>query len=178
MPESVSRLEWLAYSWFYDDPPPPLPDVVRTTTPDDAADVWIGCMEDSGFPITVYEDGGYGWEAPSPALAKDYDVAFYLCQAQYPPDPKYYQPWNVEQLEVLYAYQTGEVTDCLTELGYPPPPPPSQEKFISDYRNRVSPRWWVFDGVPEHDLSVFRQVELSCPIQPADLYDLATPPTE
>ncbi|MGO0577290.1 hypothetical protein [Ornithinimicrobium panacihumi] len=122
--------------------------MIRTTTMEESTQVWGACMNDSGFPVALDAAGGMSWSAATEAQQKDYETAMYLCVAQYPWDPKAYQPWNDAQLRALHAHQTGEVTDCLTRLGHPPPEPPTLEKFSADYRNNVSPRWHPYHGIP------------------------------
>ena len=173
-PGMVTRVEWLSWHWHGEGEPPPLPPVVRTMAMEDSLVAWAECLTESGFEAQVKDgifESGYPQEQ-----AQAYNEAEYLCKAQYPWDPKTYQPWNDEQLRVLYDYQTGDLAQCLAGLGYDQPAPPSFEKYVADYRGNVSPRWFPLDGVPLN-----RQggaVEQTCPVQPADLYDLATVPDE
>lgn len=172
-PGSVTREEWLSWHWHRPEPPPPLPPVIREITMEEATQVWGECMTEAGVPVTVYPDGTISWEI-APGQAESVDAVEWTCKAQYPWSAKFYQPWNDEQLRVLYEFQTGAASECAAALGYPPPPPPSLEKFVADYRNGIAPRWFPLDGVPHQQIDLYQSVSDRCPVQPEDLYDLAT----
>lgn len=170
--EPVSREQWLSYHWEGEgDPPTPLP-VVRETTEDDHLDTVGSCMEDAGWPNTSAEPGAIEHSVPN-GQWQAYLETMFQCYAQYPLAPEFYQPYNQAQLEALHAYQTDEMSRCLTEAGFPPDEPPSLEKFVSDWRTQANPRWFPYDNVPDVKVP---EMEKLCPLNPEGFYDLATLP--
>lgn len=167
----MTREQWLAPKWQGEgSPPEPLP-VIREVTREEGLRVWTACMEEAGFP-NESPDGDYASTIPA-GQQQAYHIASYQCDAQYPWEPKYYQRYNARQLKVLYEYQTGPLTECLSAQGWAPDAPPSLEKFAQDYRADVVPRWFPYDNVPEAERGGDR-VEETCPLEPEGFFDLAT----
>ena len=132
-PERITREEWLeGIAEMSDLEDPPEVDMVREVGEDEAGRVLAQCLTDAGFPSSEVGDGvrtdleGEQEEA--------YELALYVCTAQYPPPMRYLQPLGDEQLRILYDYQSSEVVDCLVAAGFDRPTVPTLEVFIADFR--------------------------------------------
>lgn len=173
--DTMSREEWALMSWFGDGDPPPLPTLIREVGYEEELEVLASCLTDRGFPVVWDEDGnGMRSEAGSAEQSEAFSVAYYECRAQYPLEPKYYQPYNDAQLTAWYRHLVGDATECLASQGYVVTErPPSQETWISHYRSGEYGLWHpFFDAVPEAELN---DIDDTCPMQPDNFFDLATP---
>ncbi|MDO5676327.1 MAG: hypothetical protein Q4G35_02330 [Propionibacteriaceae bacterium] len=171
---TMSREAWLTGHWRgKGNPPSPLP-VVRVVDQQEFMPTWLGCMEESGWVNTSGLPDEGEFEVPR-EQSQAYEEANFQCLAQFPLEPRFYQPYNDEQLKFQYAYATGEQTRCLTAEGYPPEgEPPSLEKYIADYRAN-SPTWSPLNWIADHDYQ--RVIEI-CPPFVDEFYNLATVPGE
>lgn len=140
------------------------------------AQVNAECLAEAGFPVELRADG-QGWDGISlaPGQAQAFDEALYLCDASYPMEPKYYQPYNDDQLGAWYQHLATDTVDCLTSLGYiVTEQPPTEDVWIATYRAGAQGLWHpVFDSVPEAELGGVTQ---QCPNHPENFYDLASIP--
>lgn len=170
--DTLSREEWALMYWMGEGDAPP---VIREVSREEQLEVEAACLIDRGFPVFGDADGrGMRSEAGSADQAEVYFIAFYECQAQYPLEPKYYQPYNDAQLTAWYEHLIDETTPCLTAQGYTvTEPAPSVEVWINGYRTGTSD-WWhpVFDAVSE---ALQNDIHDVCPTQPDNFFDLATP---
>ncbi|GAB3128498.1 hypothetical protein GCM10027056_29940 [Glaciibacter psychrotolerans] len=147
------------------DPPNVQP--IRLITLNEWASTQIACLNDAGFDVTESPDG-QGIRYPpftDPALKQSLNLAIFTCEMQYPTQQKYMTPLSTEGLELLYAYRTGELLQCLDDEGYGVTArPPSQTVFIQS------------DGVwtPYSDLSIaqndLKRVFAACPQTPDSVY--------
>lgn len=168
----LTRAAWLAGLWQGEgEPPTPLP-VVRESNEQEYIPTVGRCMEDAGWMDDGPSPELIGFTIPEDQTQVFWET-YYQCYAQYPLAPKFYQPYNVAQLIALHAHQTGVARQCLIDAGFPPDEPPSLDKFVSDWQNQVTPRWFPYDNVPDAHI---RKVESLCPLWPEGFYDLATPP--
>lgn len=144
-------------------------EIERLVSPDEWAAVMAQCLADEGFTtVKANSDGSIEWG--DIAQAQAFDVARYACSATFPQDPKYMRPLTDAQLDKLYNYYVGDLTQCLTDLGYKTSVPPSQQVFRETYD---STPWLPFSeaasqvaGSPE----LRSQLDRECPQTPDDLY--------
>lgn len=107
-------------------------EIERLVSPYEWAEVMAQCLADEGYTtVNANSDGSIEWGDIGQAQA--FDVARYACSAKFPQDPKYMRPLNDAQLDKLYNYYVGDLTQCLTDLGYKTSAPPSQQVFRETY---------------------------------------------
>lgn len=147
------------------------PDVepVRTVSTDEWADVISQCLRDEGFPaVTSPGDGSIEWSGVPQAQMQSFHVARYSCTVMFPRDPSHQGRLTPAQLDKLYDYYVGELTDCLQNLKYEVPPRPSREVFKETY---YTAPWLPFAEAFSGPLSEDQRSQLSrdCPQAPSDL---------
>lgn len=125
---------------------PPAVNTVRTVSMDEVDQVTRECMESKGFPSTVDR---YGQVAiPFQAEQEEaMNLASYECFAMYPLDEKYFEPFTLEQLRMLYDWNIKEVSACLHEEGLTPSPAPTFESFVERYARTGVEYWTAYEGV-------------------------------
>lgn len=162
---------WAALQAQYPNAARPQVEVVRMVTTDEWATVMVDCLEDEGYPYaTAPGDGSVVWSDVPDAQVEAFDIARFKCSAMYPRDPAHQEPLKESQLDRLYDYYSGEMTQCLTALGYDVPSAPSRETFRETY---ATDPWLPFEdayanaGSPE----AAALLEDACPQIPADLWE-------
>ncbi len=126
--------KWEALQARYPSATRPDVEIVRIVTANEWASAISQCLIDEGFPyVEAKPDGGVQWLDVPTAQMQGFDIARFTCSAMYPRDPSHQEPLTEAQLDWLYNYYTGEMTECLTELGYDVPPPPSAQAFRETY---------------------------------------------
>lgn len=150
--------------------------IVRVIAPEEQPEVWQACMTEAGYSVSVTFDGGL---TPPQDLPDDqwdaYDVADYICHAQFPVDLTMYRTFGGEQIEATYAYYVDVLTVCLQERGITVAEPPTWEAFrpswISDgqggfYASDVS--WFPYDSVDVEAMSAeeWESLNQECPQTP------------
>lgn len=149
----------------------PSVEIVRLVSLEDWAPTMAECLSAAGFAdVSAGEDGSLEWGSVPQAQASAFELARYTCSAQFPQDPKFLRPLTGEQLGRLYDYYTGDLTACLTELGYEVPAPPSRQEFQDTYA--TSP-WLPFSEAAEQATAAGASAELAaaCPQLPATLWE-------
>lgn len=140
----------------------------RQVSSEEWSEVRIQCLAEQGFIAEPSEGGGVSGtvaEGQAEALA----VARYVCDVRFPVDPRFTAPLTDSQLENLYSYFVGDLTECLEAEGYSIAPPPSLQVFLSTYYAPDS--WSPYNEVIQNlgDRS-FADLDAGCPQLPADLY--------
>lgn len=149
---------------------PELPPVIREITPDEQEQTMLDCLAEFGFFPERDELTGGTTLTMTAEQFEAYWTAEYLCAAQYPLAPKYYQHHTAEQLAILYDWQLQEAIPCLEGLGLTIEDPPTFESFYGEYAATGAVVWLAVFHV-DADLAgpAFNQAEDACP---------AFPPTE
>ncbi|WP_147304082.1 hypothetical protein [Subtercola boreus] len=147
------------------DPPSIQP--IRLIALNEWAATQISCLQDAGFDVTETPDGqGIAYPQLSDAgLKQSLNLAVYTCEMQYPTQQKYSLPLSTKSLEVLYAYRTGQLLQCLKDQGYgSSTKPPSETVFVQS-----NGEWTPFSdlAIAEGDL---KRVYSSCPQTPDSVY--------
>jgi hypothetical protein len=138
--------------------------VVRFISGDEWSRVIPACLANSGWPVTISSDG---WSSTSLDASEKgaFEVANYVCEAQYPLDPRYSIPLNRDQQAYLYAYYVQVLKPCLELHGYAPPgPAPTLAEFLNGYDQGS---WDPYGVVNTYDWAT---VSAACPSEPAGLY--------
>lgn len=146
-PSDTQMDAWLDTAWaavISKHPSATRPEVefVRYSTPDTWANDVAPCMQAEGFSVTVSSDGGIQSGTLPAVQAEAYDVALFKCSASYPMSPEFSSTMTTAQLDSLYDYYTGDLTECLTALGFEISPAPSRQAFQESY---VSHPWLPFE---------------------------------
>lgn len=136
--------------------------LVREVRTEEWTSVHSTCMTEAGFPPDMDPDGSMSWVTP-PDQAGSFELARFTCRAQYPESLALQQPYDLEQLEVIYQWFEVETLPCYAEHGYPVSGLPSLQAFVDSYgpdRGMWLPRQGVEGG------TVPRDVIESCPHLP------------
>ena len=144
--------------------------IIRLTSYEEWAEVMAQCLNEHGFEVTETGDGGYSTEALSRVQQAAFEIARYVCTAQYPLDPKYRRAPNDQQMNALYDYYVGELTECVTNLGYEVSPSPSRQEFLDTYDTDP---WLPFDDAVHQaeDGEALTTLTHRCPQLPSDFFD-------
>ncbi|MEZ3162125.1 hypothetical protein AB1K54_16545 [Microbacterium sp. BWT-B31] len=147
------------------------PDVttVRMVARTEWAQTILACMTDAGYSGRAVEDGSFQTGSIDPTIAPQYYTQLFVCKAEYPIDPRYLAPFNVEQIEYLYAYFRDQLAPCLEEHGYTPSKLPSFRTF-SDGWTDESARWTPYADVIPTSESAWLELQQSCPQLPRSIY--------
>jgi hypothetical protein len=146
--------------------PNPVPTRVRYVTLDDWPQANASCLTDQGFAATVSPDGGVGTHV-APGQEEASALATYVCDVEYPIDPKFNEPLVKSQLAYLYSYYVSELTPCLQKAGFSVPDAPSLQTFEDTY-NSSNP-WAPYAEVKVSGDKMTR-INKECPQTPTGLY--------
>lgn len=170
----VTREEQLATFWeeaklnsgLEGDAPPV--DLIREVAREEYMTVQIECLTQAGFPPTeVDRAAGVTWETPAEQVDA-FALADYTCKAQYPEDPKYIQPYDEDQINIVYDWLIDETIPCYEDQGYIVNDIPSREAFTDQWFTTMG-HWIPEDGV---EGPVPSDIDTTCPRVPlaAELY--------
>ncbi len=162
MPEADQR--WANVLARYPNAERPEVTAVRTVQPDEWARVQQECLSSKGFDVVIKPDGGIE-SSIAVEQGEPYSIAEYECALMYPLDRKYTDPLSRDMLRYLYAYQTGELTQCLENLGHTVGTPPSEEIYIQNYYTEDN--WSPYGTIGQLNDKVLAQ----CPEIPDSLWD-------
>lgn len=149
----------------------PSVEIIRLVSLEDWGPTMAECLTAAGFAdVSSGEDGSLEWGSVPQAQMSAFELARYTCSAQFPQDPKFLRPLTGEQLGRLYDYYAGDLTECLTELGYEVSAPPSRQEFQDTYA--TSP-WLPFTEAAEQATAPGASAELAaaCPQLPETLWE-------
>ena len=94
-----------------------------------------------------------------------YSLGRYICEAEFPVDPSFYNPLNESQLKYLYYYMAHTLRSCLSAEGFEIDDPPSEQQFIENYDRNGG--WQPFADVPDQSRE---RLERECPQIPEGIY--------
>lgn len=142
---------------------PELPPVIREVAPEEEQ-ARIDCLAEYGFSVQRDEIAGGTAIEVQASQTEAFWTAEYMCAAQYPLAPQYYQHYNAEQLRMLYDWQLDEAIPCLEGLGFTiTEEPPTFEHFYETYASNGYEVWlalFYLDGPTTND------TEDQCPGRP------------
>lgn len=150
--------EWWSAAGLEGDPEPV--ELVREVSDGEYLQVQRECMTDAGWPPT---DDGLSFSAPA-GQAEALSRALYVCWAQYPTPLAHRQPYDRDQLEMIYDWYVEEAIPCIEAEGHVVTGLPSRETFASTYLAGGHP-WLPFDGLslgPQQSVAL----EDACPMMP------------
>jgi hypothetical protein len=125
----------------------------------------LPCLKEAGFPdVTLYADGSISHDGIT-VQEDQYQLALYICQAQYPLKDKYIAPLDEQQLEHLYIYYTETLVPCLASHGYQISTPPSETSFLDSYDRAP---WYPYTDIPASSMSQsdWDSLNNACPQSP------------
>jgi hypothetical protein len=144
-------------------------EVVRYVNPDEWASTQADCLKDEGWIVEITPDGsGLKFPDVAPEQAGDMEAAADRCLARYPVDPRFYQPLDDDQLELVYDWYVNTEMPCLTDLGYSGFEPPSLETFKETWttQSHWDPVPDVIDQIDANGPDVLSYVYRDCPRYP------------
>ena len=146
------------------DPTVKVPHVarVRFVDPSDSPTVLAECLRSEGFEAAAEPDGGLSVGYPEEQHAA-FALALYVCNAKYPPHPKYLAPLNESQREFVYDFLVNELVPCIEKAGFDVGEIPSLQAYLTD---AGTPREWV----PMAEVSAPGWLQYRCEQAPDGLY--------
>jgi len=149
---------------------PPDVGLIRWTSMADNAMTVAACLRDAGFNAVA---GGNELGFPDgigPAQQSAYQLARYVCDAEYTLHPLYREPFTEEQWGTLYDYWAQWLVPCLEGVGGHPPAPPTRETFVAQalQGTLVWDPYGLVQQTVEYGSSVEKSAWLSqtCPQEP------------
>ncbi len=158
------HLEFYADEARIADPTVQIPDVarVRLLDPSESPEAIAQCLREEGFDADVEPDGGLSIGHRIEQRAA-FALAHYVCNAKYPPDPKYLAPLNESQHEFLYEFLVNELVPCIEKAGFDVGEIPSFQAYLADVG---TPREWV----PMAEVAAPGWLQYRCEQAPDGLY--------
>lgn len=147
---------------------PPSVTAVRAVNRDEYYRVQQECLLEQGFRTELDADGGGLTVQLAEGQAQGYFVADFICGGRFPLHQAYSVGLDRDQLNVYYAWNTGPLADCMTQLGYRVSTPPTFETFAARF-DAGRGMWTPFDDLPEeqwHD--TVTDVAQDCQLEPDD----------
>jgi hypothetical protein len=129
--------EYLAsLAQMYEITDPPVVEVDREVRPEDLPALVVGCLEQQGFTASISGDGR-SWGAEFRSEQKEaWALAEYICQAKYPPQPVFYQPYDEATLARIHSFFVTTSIPCLRDAGLDVSDPPTLATFVDSYRSQ------------------------------------------
>lgn len=157
-------LRQFAEAFGIEDPPEVEP--IRVVDQAERGQVMSECLTEAGFPVTLEPDGSVGMEFASPDQTAAYDLAMYVCMAQYPLDPRLSGELTDAQLTIYYDWLLENPVACMLERGHPVADPPTPETFIANYRARGEVSFFAEGLPPGQEADIMSDVLENCEIEP------------
>lgn len=146
---------------------PPEVEVVRVVSGAERPDVMFECLTEAGFPVERSPSGsGHGMTFASPDQMTAYDLATYVCMAQYPLDPRHDQVLTDAQLAIYHDWLVENTVACMREREHPVAEPPSVETFIANYRARGELNFFADDLPRDQEAEIMGDVLEHCETEP------------
>jgi hypothetical protein len=117
-----------AEAFGLDDPPKAEP--IDLVSPSEWSTAQIACLRAAGINVSPTLDGSGVDFSQSGAADPRVARAAYLCEAQFPLDPKYLVPLNESQLRYVHNYLVSELIPCLEKHGQGVDSPPTVDQFL------------------------------------------------
>ncbi len=122
---------------------PPQVAVIRETSPFDYIQVRAECLRAAGYDAEE-DQGGISVKAnvdnPTDEYWRQFELASYVCEAQYPLAEIYYEPPTEEQRQAYADYFLDELPTCLEGYGAQFETPPSREVYLARFDSDGP--WW------------------------------------
>jgi hypothetical protein len=152
---------------------PTQPDIAleRWVTVAESSSVWVACLNEAGYPVTLQGTDGISFSDVPPeqnTKGGSLFVALYECEARYSLDPRADMPLAADQVAVLYSYLSGQLAACLRDHGFEIAAAPSSQAFAESFARHE--QWTPYDDVPLATLSATETDDLfgDCPQAPSD----------
>lgn len=158
--EGLRRERLASFATFAKIENPPEVDVVREVSATDAAQVKVDCMIAAGYPVRVSQEGVLLDGEVSDARA--YNLQMYVCEAQYPTDPRVGLVLPRVRAEMQYEYLTQSVVPCLENLGFRPERAPSRQVWLDSYYGSSVNQWDPFTAASGSVMDLERAYD-ACP---------------
>lgn len=122
-------------------------EIIRYIHPDEFPVVVGACIQEAGWPVEITPDGGISFLPVPEDQEQAKQAAVNVCRSRYPIEPKYLEPLDTQQLELLYDWYLAESIPCLEHQGYSGFDPPPLDVFLeSDDADRWFPYSVVLAG--------------------------------
>jgi hypothetical protein len=115
---------------------PPQVAIVHETSPFDIAQVQVDCLRAVGYDVEESQGGIHvkaNVDNPTDEYWQQFQLASYVCEAQYPLAEIYYEPLTEEQKQAYADYYLDELPTCLRGFSVQFETPPSREVFLADF---------------------------------------------
>jgi hypothetical protein len=130
----------------------------------------VDCQQAAGFDAQLTPDGQGVMVENTAEQASAHALAEYTCAASYPIKPSQRAELTAGQKEVVYAYLTSTLVECLADYGHAVTGIPSKATFLGQFES--SPPWNPYEQIYSVGLSLAEldTLESNCaPNTPPDL---------
>jgi len=157
--------EWARLAVMYPNAVRPDVDVIRTVNPVESTSAMAACMVSAGFPDTrATPDGGLDYGTFPTEQTQTHDISLFVCESQYPLDPKFDTAPTEAQYEYKYHYFAHDLTECLESHGIDVPEAPTYETFRDTINSREA--WSPYLTYEPTGMSQWLTVNTDCPQTP------------
>lgn len=125
----------------FDITDPPDVALIRWVSYNEVGSVSAQCLRDAGFNVIGAGTLMFMPDGIPPSQASAFNLASYVCDAQYSVHPKYAQPMTADQYGLLYDYTVEWEVPCLATFGFTPTAAPTRETFISQSLQQGKASW-------------------------------------
>lgn len=135
------------------------------------ADLMAECLQEAGFPAVSNGVSGTYFDPGVPESQSDaLDLAYYVCDAQYPIEPRYMQDWSQAQVGLVYDYWEEYFIPCMDAHGHTidDSHQPSREAYVAAFHTPERIGWWPNDDFQRLSLDQQRVLKDVCPPYPPD----------
>lgn len=146
---------------------PPEVEVIREISPGESQKVYEDCLQAAGWK--QHPDGSFEYPAEQEAA---FNLASYICTAQYPIAPRYLQPLTDEQYTLVYDHLVNEWIPCVESYGLTVAEPPTRERYLAAPTEAWSPQADVEQQVArlisQGTFTSFQDFYKACPAAPSN----------
>jgi hypothetical protein len=157
--------DWAQLAAKYPNAVRPEIDVIRTVNSAESTSAIADCMVSVGFPETkASPDGGLDYGIFPTEQTQTHDIALFVCESQYPMDPRFDTAPTEAQYEYLYHYFAHDLTECLESHGIDVPEAPTYETFRDTINSREA--WSPYISYEPTGDTQWLAVNTDCPQMP------------
>lgn len=146
---------------------PPDVEVVREVSVTEFGATLAQCLTEAGYPVK--ESGGGVRLDGTISDSSAYNLASYVCMAQYPGDPRAASGLPRVRAEMQYEYLVNVATPCMEDLGFAVADPPSLQAWLDGYYGLTAEDWTPFEAVTGN-ADAADAVYRTCPPDAPNLY--------
>ncbi len=147
---------------------PPEVELKRFVATSEWAQVQVDCMIQAGFSASANPQGGIEYADVPKEQGSALNLAAYVCQLQYPVDPRTHLALPRVRAEMQYDWLVSSVYPCVASQGYTVSAPPTRDTWLDQYYSHES--YWDPYVQANPDTDGLDRLYEACPHDAPDLY--------